>query len=176
MGSQPSLKMRLFRLASVFGFMGTAIFEPTTADSYFQKESTIAKAGLLANIGPDRKKSSGAKVCHTTLAYFIHLSTSGLALWSPVQIPSILTTCTPGSATRHLYSKLSRINSPAEMMIRCAAGMTALLLPKVLCSRCPTPVGQSEPAASEDQGLRLVVVRTRIRGVALSEVCPCLIL
>lgn len=171
--SEPSLKMRLLCLASVFGFVGTAIFEPTTADSYLQKESTIAKAGLLANIGPDGIKSSGAKVRRTTLAYFIHSSTSSLALWSPVQIPTILTTCTPGSATRHLYLKLSRINSPAEMMIRCAAGLTALLLLRVLCNRCPTPVGQSKAAASESQSLRLVVVRTLIRGVALSEVRPC---
>jgi len=53
--------MRLLCLAGVFGLVGTAISEPTTADSYFAQESPIAKAGLLANIGPDGKKSSGAK-------------------------------------------------------------------------------------------------------------------
>lgn len=78
--SKPSLKMRLLCLASVFGLVGTAIFEPATADSYFGKESPIAKAGLLANIGPNGKKSSGAKVRHTALAYFIHSSTFSLAL------------------------------------------------------------------------------------------------
>jgi hypothetical protein len=72
---KPSLKMRLLCLASVFGLVGTAISEPATADSFFGKEPPIAKAGLLANIGPNGKKSSGAKVRHTALAYFIHSST-----------------------------------------------------------------------------------------------------
>ena len=91
----------------------------------------------------------------------------------PVQILSIRTTCTLGSATRRLYSRLSQINSPAEMMIRCAARLIALLPPKLHCNRCPTPVGQSTPAASENQSSILTEVPTRIRGVALSEVCPC---
>ena len=80
--SKPSLKMRLLCLASVFGLVGTAISEPaaTTADSYFSNESPIAKAGLLANIGPDGKKSSGAKVLRTTLTHFIHSSTFSQAL------------------------------------------------------------------------------------------------
>jgi hypothetical protein len=68
--SKPSLKMRLLCLASVVGLVGTAISEPSAADSYFGKESPIAKAGLLANIGPDGKKSSGAKVRRITLALF----------------------------------------------------------------------------------------------------------
>jgi hypothetical protein len=72
--SKPSLKMRLLCLAGVLGLVGTAISEPATADSYFAQESPIAKAGLLANIGPDGKKSSGAKVRCTTLPYFIHSS------------------------------------------------------------------------------------------------------
>jgi hypothetical protein len=78
--SKPSLKMRLLCLASVFGLVGTVISEPATADSYFGKESPIAKAGLLANIGPDGKKSSGAKVRRTTLAYFVHSFSFSLAL------------------------------------------------------------------------------------------------
>jgi hypothetical protein len=78
--SKPSLKMRLLCLAGVFGIVGTAISEPATADSYFGKESPIAKAGLLANIGPSGKKSSGAKVRHTTLAYFTS-STHPLSVW-----------------------------------------------------------------------------------------------
>jgi hypothetical protein len=78
--SKPSLKMRLLCLAGVFGLVGTAISEPATADSYFAKESPIAMAGLLANIGPNGKKSSGAKVRRATLAYFIRSSTYSLAL------------------------------------------------------------------------------------------------
>jgi len=72
--------MRLLCLAGVFGLVGTAISEPATADSYFGKESPIAKAGHLANIGPDGKISSGAKVRRTTLAYFIHSSSFSLDL------------------------------------------------------------------------------------------------
>jgi hypothetical protein len=78
--SKPSLKMRLLCLASVFGLVGTAISEPAAADSYFGNESPIAKAGLLANIGPNGKKSSGAKVRRTTPAHLIHSSFFSLAL------------------------------------------------------------------------------------------------
>ncbi|KAI0304306.1 glucoamylase [Multifurca ochricompacta] len=53
--------MRILCLASVFGLVGSAISQSTTADAYFGTESTIAKAGLLANIGPSGAKSSGAK-------------------------------------------------------------------------------------------------------------------
>lgn len=59
-----SLKMRILCLVSVFGIVGSTISPTPTADSYFTKEASIAKTGLLANIGPDGSKSSGAKVCH----------------------------------------------------------------------------------------------------------------
>jgi glucoamylase len=55
--------MRILCLASVIGLVGSAISQPANADSYFGTESPIAKAGLLANIGPNGAKSSGAKVC-----------------------------------------------------------------------------------------------------------------
>lgn len=60
---KPSLKTRILCLASVFGIVGSIVSQPLTADSYFTKEAPIAKAGLLANIGPDGSKSSGANVC-----------------------------------------------------------------------------------------------------------------
>ena len=69
---KPSLKMRLLCLASVFGLMGTSISPPANnAASYFNTESPIANAGLLANIGPNGTKSSGAKVCRTTPACYL---------------------------------------------------------------------------------------------------------
>jgi len=46
-----------FVFACVAGVLGQ-----TPVESYIAKESPIAKAGLLANIGPDGSKSSGAKV------------------------------------------------------------------------------------------------------------------
>jgi len=60
---KPSLKMRILCLASVFGIVGSTISQSANVDSYFTKETPIAQAGLLANIGPDGSKSSGAKVC-----------------------------------------------------------------------------------------------------------------
>ena len=40
----------------------TTVLTQSTVDSYIERESPIAKAGLLANIGPSGSKSSGAKV------------------------------------------------------------------------------------------------------------------
>lgn len=58
-----SLKIRILCLSSVFGIVGSTISQPLSAPSYFTKEAPIAEAGLLANIGPDGSKSSGANVC-----------------------------------------------------------------------------------------------------------------
>jgi glucoamylase len=55
--------MRILGLASVFGLLGSAVSQSTSADAYFSTELPIAKAGLLANIGPNGAKSSGAEVC-----------------------------------------------------------------------------------------------------------------
>ncbi|KAH9974392.1 glucoamylase [Lactifluus volemus] len=57
---KPSLKKRLLCLAGIFGLIGT-IIQPENATTYFKTESPIAKAGLLANIGPNGVDSSGAK-------------------------------------------------------------------------------------------------------------------
>jgi hypothetical protein len=59
---KPSLKKRLLCLAGIFGLIGT-ITQPESASTYFKTETPIAKAGLLANIGPNGVDSSGAKVC-----------------------------------------------------------------------------------------------------------------
>ncbi|KAF8267404.1 glucoamylase [Lactarius quietus] len=52
--------MRIICLASVFGLLGSAVSQ-SSADEYLSTELPIAKAGLLANIGPSGAKSSGAK-------------------------------------------------------------------------------------------------------------------
>jgi glucoamylase len=56
--------MRIFSLslASVFGLLGSHVSDSPSADKYFSNELPIAKAGLLANIGPNGAKSSGAEV------------------------------------------------------------------------------------------------------------------
>ena len=41
----------------------TAVFAQSIVDQYVASESPIAKAGILANIGPSGSKSSGAAVC-----------------------------------------------------------------------------------------------------------------
>ena len=61
--SKPTLNMRILGLATLFSLLGSAISQSTLADAYFSTELPIAKAGLLANIGPTGAKSSGAKVC-----------------------------------------------------------------------------------------------------------------
>jgi len=45
-------------------FSCTSVFAQSSSivDAYIAKESPVARAGLLANIGPDGAKSSGAKV------------------------------------------------------------------------------------------------------------------
>lgn len=42
--------------------LATALAQTAIVDSYIATEFPIAKAGLLANIGPAGSKSSGAKV------------------------------------------------------------------------------------------------------------------
>ena len=56
--------MRIFSLslATIFGLLGSPISQSNPADEYFSTELPIAKAGLLANIGPSGSKSSGAEV------------------------------------------------------------------------------------------------------------------
>ena len=50
-----------FALPTSLIALATAAFAQS-ADDYVKSEGPIAKAGLLANIGPDGSKSSGAKV------------------------------------------------------------------------------------------------------------------
>ena len=54
--------MRLSVL-SILGLVGLTFAQSSTVDSYISTESPIAKAGLLANIGPNGSKAKGAKVC-----------------------------------------------------------------------------------------------------------------
>ena len=52
----------LFTLGVRLSFATAVIAQSTSVDSYISTESPIAKAGLLANIGPSGAKSNGAKV------------------------------------------------------------------------------------------------------------------
>lgn len=54
--------MRL-SVAYVLGLIGVVFAQ--SVDSYVNSETPIAKAGLLANIGPSGSKASGAKVCRS---------------------------------------------------------------------------------------------------------------
>ena len=169
---KPSLKMRILCLASVFGLVGSTISQASTADSYFATESPIAKAGLLANIGRNGAKSSGANVCRKDSAFHMHSSSFSLELSLPVPALSIRTICIHGSATRHLYSRLFQINSLLDKILRYAVISTTLLTLRPRCNTCVTPVGQSVPAALENQNSTSMALRSRAHGVALSEVCP----
>lgn len=54
-------KMR-FLLLSVVGFCASAFAQSSIVDQYVLTQSPIAKAGVLANIGPSGSKSAGARV------------------------------------------------------------------------------------------------------------------
>ena len=54
-----SVLVTAFLASCVEKFLGPS---GTSIDTYIETESPIAKAGLLANIGPDGSKSSGALV------------------------------------------------------------------------------------------------------------------
>src|SRR6266850_1167739 len=169
---KPSLKMRILCLASLFGLVGSAISQAPTADSYFTTESPIAKAGLLANIGPNGARSSGANVCRKTPPYHVHLYSSRLESSLPVPVLSIRTICTLGSATRHLYLRSLRINLLLDKILRYAVILITLSSLKPRFNTCVTPVGLSIPAALENQNSTSTALRSRAHGVALSEVCP----
>ncbi|KAI0042277.1 carbohydrate-binding module family 20 protein [Auriscalpium vulgare] len=53
--------MRVIQFTAALGFVGTVFSQSSTVDSFIAAESPIAKAGLLANIGPSGSKSAGAK-------------------------------------------------------------------------------------------------------------------
>ncbi|EIW58421.1 glucoamylase [Trametes versicolor FP-101664 SS1] len=53
--------MRFTFLATVVGLAVGAFAQSSVADAYVASESSIAKAGVLANIGPSGSKSQGAK-------------------------------------------------------------------------------------------------------------------
>lgn len=57
----PQVTMRhTLRLVSALGLCASAFTQSSTVDTYASTESPIAKAGVLANIGPSGAKSSGA--------------------------------------------------------------------------------------------------------------------
>lgn len=52
--------MRAFALLSVLTAAATAWAQSGTIDAYLATESSIARSGVFANIGPSGSKSSGA--------------------------------------------------------------------------------------------------------------------
>jgi hypothetical protein len=58
------------RLVSALGLCASAFAQSSTVDSYTSTESPIAKAGVLANIGPSGAKSSGAYVSAEDIQYW----------------------------------------------------------------------------------------------------------
>jgi hypothetical protein len=58
---QTNCTMR-FAILSALGICASVLAQSGTVDTYISTESPVAKAGLLANIGPYGSKSAGAKV------------------------------------------------------------------------------------------------------------------
>ncbi|KAI0057907.1 glucoamylase [Artomyces pyxidatus] len=76
--------MRLLHIVATFSLAGSALSQSNTVDAYISSESPIAKAGLLANIGPNGAKCSGAK--------------SGVVIASPSTNPNYIYTWTRDSS------------------------------------------------------------------------------
>lgn len=85
-------------------FVGAVCAQSSAVTSFLATEVPIAKAGMLANIGPSGSKASGAKVCNCEFcgcykllkhALFIH--SQELSLQAPVPTP---TTYSLGPVTR----------------------------------------------------------------------------
>jgi len=64
------LIMRLTLLSTFTLWFSTILTQSSIVDTYIATESPIAKAGLLANIGPSGSKCAGAEVlsCHLITA------------------------------------------------------------------------------------------------------------
>ena len=56
------MTMRFTFLTSLVALATGALAQSSVADAYVASESSIAKAGILANIGPSGSKSQGARV------------------------------------------------------------------------------------------------------------------
>jgi hypothetical protein len=74
--------MRFFAV-STLALSAIVSAQSDSVDQYISSEGPIAKAGLLANIGPDGSKSSGAKasILSCSMPHIISL-TSRLTGWS----------------------------------------------------------------------------------------------
>ncbi|KAI0357455.1 glucoamylase [Trametes cingulata] len=68
--------MRFTLLTSLLGLALGAFAQSSAADAYVASESPIAKAGVLANIGPSGSKSNGAKASDTPGVVIASPSTS----------------------------------------------------------------------------------------------------
>jgi len=60
-------------LLSTISLCATTLVAQSAVDSYVASESPIAKAGLLANIGPDGSKCAGAKVLPSSSYWSFYL-------------------------------------------------------------------------------------------------------
>lgn len=133
--------MRL-SLSFVLGLVGAA-FAQSNVTSYISIETPLAKAGVLANIGPDGSLSSGAKVCCVLLrSAALMLITPGAsrALSSLALALSTPTTSTLGPETRLSRLRRSSTSSLAARTTRLVALSTTSLPPRRSFSRSTTPV------------------------------------
>lgn len=85
----PHIRMRVFFLSSLA--LCASVLGQASVDSYIAKEAPIAKAGLLANIGPSGPKSQGAMVCSfasLSLApgLLTHSFKAGVVVASPTRV------------------------------------------------------------------------------------------
>jgi len=160
-----------FTVLTALCFCATVLAQSSTVDNYVATESPIAKAGLLANIGPSGSKASGAKVCTTTnvqRSEILVLMTANSPVSSlQVQVTQTPTICSLGLVILLLCSKLlliSKFRASLTLMrtryLKSLLGSRAALTPpyapqltntsllRLPCSKFPTPVEPFLPVAS----------------------------
>src|SRR5882757_2395743 len=142
---------------------------PVGVGSYITKESSVANSALLANIGPDGSKSSGAKVrrpCHLssrllTSIFIRYRPESSL----PARAPSTQIISTLGLGMRPSFSNWSSEKSSAGKTSPYAERSTSFSNPKSVSSRRPTPAVPGPPMAWANQSSTLTRLPSPVLGV-----------
>lgn len=130
-----SPKMRLLQFTvAALGLVNGVLSQSSTADAYVASESPIAKAGLLANIGPSGSKSQGAKVrvsrtlshpialtcfCHSLVRHS-HCQPQHLQPRLPLHMDARLLTRVQGYHRSVYLQQRHHSSQPDRQLCRCA--------------------------------------------------------
>jgi hypothetical protein len=137
--------MRFTFLSTLALWLSTILVSSGIVDQYVATESSIAKTGLLANIGPNGSKCAGAKVLlhnHPIQSLIAHRFFRLVSLSHP-RIQSTPITCILGYEMRPWFSRPSRTSTPTVKILPSALLSTTSFPPKPLSSKSPILVALS---------------------------------